>query len=85
MNSYSCKTFQMCQLLCCNKDKFTFGSRYNIEYLTTRHKNAKQNGDNWYLKKHNHDKKSTCCSPKTALRGNLVENPDLDIGKMLKN
>ena len=43
-------------------------------------KNAK-NGSNRHPKKHNHDKRSTCCPPKMPCPGSLLRNPDLDIGK----
>ena len=33
--------------------------------------------------KHNHDKRSTCCSGKNALPRDLAKNPDLDIDKKL--
>ena len=42
-----------------------------------------KNGSNRHQMKHNHDKRSNCCTLKTALPMDLVKKPDLNIGKKL--
>ena len=90
MNSNAFKTFQICQLLCCSMDNFNFESRcnsatWNILRCATKigvqFKKNRKNGSNWHLKKHNHDKRSTCFSLKMPCLGISLRNPDFDIGQ----
>ena len=54
--------------------------------ITDYAKRMQKNNSNKHLMKHNHDKKSTCCPPKTCCRPlprDLVKKLHLDIGKNL--